>query len=501
MDEVDHIVSFSFDRFHIGRRRVWVFTVFFFLCYYMLLPAHFGFLGMLRDSFYICIVPVLVAAVLYFRRFRDGTEFKLLFAFWIWFWFSRALNGSPTLDHDFWLFFELSLMLPFFALGPALTKMEREGFLDWLSALIGGFYFIIGLVALVAFLRHSLYTLPFTDAQIGFSPETGYLRLMILLEDTSITAFWYLIALSLMIYQFFHCPKKFWRVPILLSAVLDLLVIAALSSRSVWLCAALTFALLAVMLLLKSLLQRKSCVLRFAVVLVAAVLVLIVSYKGCALCADAMNTLSYKISDSQRSPLEPAQQSALAEGTVRSEAYAFLRPMVLSSGSIEGSGALTPLHGEDQSDPQTASDNLNYVSFSRRQIWYGALQTIRTNPSILWRGHICDSVIMAAYRFIALDGTGQIPWNFYNSFIQVLMTTGIPGLALVLSFLALVLYRGLRFSLGVGAPLGIRTLVLPVLATMPYFMLEAGLFSVIDIRTLFYFLMCGMTVASSREYG
>ena len=81
------------------------------------------------------------------------------------------------------------------------------------------------------------------------------------------------------------------------------------------------------------------------------------------------------------------------------------------------------------------------------------------------------------------------------------MTTGIPGLALVLSFLALVLYRGLRFSLGVGAPLGIRTLVLPVLATMPYFMLEAGLFSVIDIRTLFYFLMCGMTVASSREYG
>ena len=86
MDEVDHIVSFSFDRFHIGRRRVWVFTVFFFLCYYMLLPAHFGFLGMLRDSFYICIVPVLVAAVLYFRRFRDGTEFKLLFAFWIWFW-------------------------------------------------------------------------------------------------------------------------------------------------------------------------------------------------------------------------------------------------------------------------------------------------------------------------------------------------------------------------------------------------------------------------------
>lgn len=499
MDEVDHIVSFSFDRFHIGRRKLWAFTVFFFLGYYMLAPAQFGFLGELRDSLYICVVPVFVAAVLYFHEFQDGTEFKLLFAFWIWFWFSRALNGSPVLDHDFRNFFELSLMLPFFALGPALTKMEREGFLDWLSALIGGFYFVIGLLALVAFLRHSLYTLPFTDAQIGFSPETGYLNLMILQDNASITAFWYLIALSLMIYQFFHCEKKLWRVPVLLSAVLDLLVIAALNSRSVWLCAALTFALLAVMLLLKFL-QRKSIFLRLAVVLAAATLVLIVSYKGCALCADAMNTLSYKISDSQRSPLEPAQQSAVAEGTVRSEACAFLRPMVLSSGRTEGSGALTLLRSDDQSDPPTASDNLNYVSFSRRQIWYGALQTIRTNPSILWRGHICDSVIMAAYGFIADDAAGEIPWNFYNSLIQVLMTTGLPGLTLVLSFLALVLVRALRLSLCVGAPLGIRILVLPVLATMPYFMLEAGLFSVIDIRTLFYFLMCGMTVASSREY-
>ena len=467
----------------------------------MLFPIGISQIGVLQDTFLLCIVPVLVAAVFYFRRFRDGTEYKLLFVYWIWFWLSRALNGSPLLDHDFRVFFDLSLMLPFFAFGAAMTKTERVRFLDWLSAVIGGFYFIIGMIALVAFLNRSMYEIPALGGKIGIVREASYARINFFDIHPNISAYWYLISLILMIYQFFHCPKKFWRVPILLSAVLDLLVIAALSSRSVWLCAALTFALLAIMLLLKSLLQRKSCVLRFAVVLVAAVLVLIVSYKGCALCADAMNTLSYKISDSQRSPLEPAQQSAVAEGTVRSEAYAFLRPMVLSSGSIEGSGALTPLHGEDQSDPQTASDNLNYVSFSRRQIWYGALQTIRTNPSILWRGHICDSVIMAAYRFIALDGTGQIPWNFYNSFIQVLMTTGIPGLALVLSFLALVLYRGLRFSLGVGAPLGIRTLVLPVLATMPYFMLEAGLFSVIDIRTLFYFLMCGMTVASSREYG
>ena len=489
MNEGGHIVSFPFGKFDIDRHKAWAVTVLLFLCFYMLLPANIGFINVLQNSFYICAVPVLVAAVLYFRRFRDGAEFKLLFAFWIWFWFSRALNGSPTLDHDFRLFFDLSLMIPLFALGPALTRTERETFLDWLSAIFGGFYFVIGLVALSAFLHHSMYALPFTKARIGVLPESGSLHVIILDDNCNITAFWYLIALSLMIYQFFHCKKKLWRVPILLSVVLDLLVIAVLRSRSVWLYAALTFALLSAMLLLQ-LLQRKPHFLRLAVILVASVLVLIVSYKGCALCADTLNTFSYK-----------AQQSAAAEETARFEDHAFPRPMVLSSGRTEGSGALTLLSAEEQSDPQTESDHLNYVSFSRRQIWYGALQTIRANPSILWRGYLCDSVIMAAYPYIANDAAGQIPWNFYNSFIQVLMTTGLPGLALVLLFLALVLYRGLRFSFCVSAPFSLRTLALPIAATMPYFMLEAGLFSSIDVRTLFYFLMCGMTLGAVRECG
>ena len=198
-------MSFSFDKFHIERLKVWAVTVFCLLCYEMLVPANFGFINILQDSFYICVVPVLVAAVLYFRRFRDGTEYKLLFVYWIWFWLSRVLNGSPTLDHDFRIFFDLSLMVPFFALGLALANAEKERFLDWLSAVIGGFYFVIGLIALVAFLRHSVYALPIADAQIGFSPETGYARIMILHDNPSITSFWFLIALFLMIYQFFHC--------------------------------------------------------------------------------------------------------------------------------------------------------------------------------------------------------------------------------------------------------------------------------------------------------
>ena len=55
--------------FDIDRHKAWALTVLLFLCFYMLLPANFGFISILQDSFYICAVPVLVAAVLYFRRF------------------------------------------------------------------------------------------------------------------------------------------------------------------------------------------------------------------------------------------------------------------------------------------------------------------------------------------------------------------------------------------------------------------------------------------------
>lgn len=479
------------------RRKVWVITVFFFLCYYMLVPANIELLRVFRDSFYICVVPVLVAAVMYFRQFRDGTEYKLLFGFWIWFWISRALNGSPTLDYDFELFFDLALMMPFFALGLALTKAERKCFLVRLSAVVGGFYFILGLIALSALFRRAMYVLPLADVQIGIIPEADYTRIIILNGDHNFMSFCFLIALFLMIYLFFQCEKKLWRVPILLSAVLDLLVIAMLGSRSIWLCKALTFAILAAMLLMQWL-QDRPRFLRMSVVFAAAVLVLIVSYEISGLSSSALTGLSYTIADTRQD--QAMQQRVPPEETRQTEKRVLIRPIALSSSNIEAPEAARLVSSPEQSNPQSATENMNDAPFDRRQIWRGAFHTIRANPSILWKGHLCDNIMNAASCFITSDSSGELPWSFYNSLIQVLMVTGLPGLFLVILFLVRVLYRGFRFSLCFRTPLAARTLVLPLVATMPYFMLESGLFSAIDVRTLFYFLISGMMFGSERDY-
>ena len=498
MDEEEHIVSFSLGRFHMKRRKVWAVAIFFFLCYYMLLPTNFGVLSAFRDSFYICVVPVLVAAVLYFRQFRDGIELKLLFVFWIWFWFSRALNGSPTLDHDFNLFFDLALMIPFLSLGLASTKEERAAFLDRLSAIIGGFYSILGLLALLAFFRQSVYYLPVSGAPLGVVPDSGY-ECIILSDNRNFISFCFLIALFLMIYQFFRCEKKLWRVPILLSAVLDLLVIAVLGSRSVWLCKALTFAMLAVMLLLQPL-QSKPRFLRMAVVFAVAILVLVSSYKISDLGSTAMTGLSYKASKIRQTPSITMQQKSSLEKNTWPETHDSIHLTVLSSNIEDSPDAARLVSGPEQIELLTEYKAPNDVSFGRRQIWRGAFQTIKANPSILWKGHLCDNIMTTASDFVPTDGSGELPWSFYNSLIQVLMVTGLPGLFLVVFFLVRVLYRGFCFSFCVGVPLAARTLALPVVATMPYFMLEAGLFSAIDVRTLFYFLICGMMLGFIRDY-
>ena len=475
-------------------------TVLLLLFYYMLLPANIYLVESLQTSFYVCVVPVLVAAVFYFRRLQDGTEYKILLAYWIWFWISRALNGSPLLDRDFGVFFDLSLMLPFFAFGAALTKTERDRFLDWLSAVVGGFYFIIGLIALYAFLHRSMYDIWLLGGAVGIIRDWSYARIDFFGIHPNISAFWYMISLLLMIYQFFHCNcnNKLWRIPILLAAMLDLIIIAISYSRSVRLCMAMAFALLAAMLL-QQVLQSKPRFLRISVVCVVSVLVLIASYEGSALCADVMATLSYEITD-MRPPSEVMSQDTTPEEAAQTESRVSVRPVPLSSGKRETPKAVGLSSGLVQSDPRPKSGDLNDLSSNRIEIWRSAFQAIAELPSVLWRGQLCGDVMTRTHRIMGPDVPGGLPLHFHNSLLQILMTTGFPGLVLAAAFLLLVFFKGFRALFCSRLPLNDRILILPVLTALPHFMVESLLFSSTDLRTLFFFMMCGMLFGISSEY-
>ena len=96
------------------------------------------------------------------------------------------------------------------------------------------------------------------------------------------------------------------------------------------------------------------------------------------------------------------------------------------------------------------------------------------------------------------DGSGLMPPHFHNELLQILMITGLPGLILALFFFIVVLFRATRFFFCIRAPFAVRMLVPSVLATIPYFMLEAC--QSIDLRLLFYIFMCGFVVGYAKDY-
>ena len=497
------------EKLHINIKTAWTLTVFVLFCFYMFWPVNFYLAESVKATYYMIVVPLLVGGVLYFRRLRDGLEYRFLVGFWLWFCLTRIINGNPTLKYDFQFVFDLALMLPFLAQGLSQTRDERRIFLDSLSAAVGGYHFAVGLIALSAFLRRTIIINPITEGSLGIIAEYDYARINIFDTHANVTGYWFLMALFLMIYEFFACRKKLWRIPILLSAAVDLIVIAITYSRSVRVSMALALALMTAVLLY-TWLHKKSRLLCGVVVTVGMLAVAWAAFEGSALCADVMATLSYEISGTR--PLaETVQQAELPEDDGLAEAgetagsgrdpHAIVTTLSIRAGEMKASPMELSSKGLVHSDPRPKTGTLDELSSARLQIWRSAFQAIGVDPSILWKGQLVKDTMTVANTFSDPEATGGEPAHFHNSLIQVLMTTGIPGLLFAGGFLVLLVFHSLRllFSSESSVSLETRMLALPVIASLPHFMLEAALFTTCDVRTLFFFLMCGMALGAERS--
>ena len=477
-------------RSRVNRKSIWAVTVFLLLCFYMVWPVNFYLAESLKKSYYMVVVPLLVGGVLYFRRLRDGIEFKLLVGYVLWFWFSRVLNGSPALDKDFQLTFDLTLMLPFFALGLALSPKERRRFLDWLSAVVGGFYFLLGLICLTAFLQQRLYINPITEQNIGIGTDGVFNRINVFDIHANVTGCWFLISLFLMIYEFFACRKKLWRIPIVLAALVDYSMIAITYSRGVQVSAALAFGLLAVLLLKE--LKRPRGVFWILLLLAGFAVSFLGSYKLFGVSADGLNYLSNRIAYQESATEEPSapegKEAVAGILSVKEPADASMEPLPQTDEQPKW----------EKSDPREWNGSLNYYTSNRLIIWKSGLQALAEEPDILLRGRLSEAVMDGPNRILPFPENIA---HMHNSALQVLLTAGLPGFLLAAAMLLRLLYAGARlfFSTSPVYTLADRSLALPVIAMLPHFMVEIGLFTICDFRTLSYFLLCGMALGVLRQ--
>ena len=106
-----------------------------------------------------------------------------------------------------------------------------------------------------------------------------------------------------------------------------------------------------------------------------------------------MATLSYDNIIDRSLSSAPEEQKAAPEEAARAQDRTSIRPMPLSSGRTGTSEVAALRGGLVQSDPRPKSGDLDKLSSYRIQIWRAAFQAIAMEPSVLWRGQLCDDVM------------------------------------------------------------------------------------------------------------
>lgn len=385
---------------------VWVklhcFAIFLFVPYSILRYLSVGHYGVFLN-FYIHSIPILVAFYYFFRRGKDGAEVKLLLAFCIWLVLSRALNGDASLTHEVGTVRNMFVMLLSMTACMVLSAQKRLIFIDCISLVVCLFYTILAVVGIFGTLYQRTLLNPFSGTELisfykshrvcflGLNPNTG--------------AYWFFISFFLLIYLFFRTKKTYLRAAIIVSAVVNYLAIALTYCRNVMLGLSVGIAMLVILIVFNHISAEKKKIKVLAVILIICT-VLPLTYSSFSLTTKVLGNISYSIISKGDSP-DSADVSSV-EGTTE-------QPSNINS--------------DDKNTPTISfSDSRGFSSNGRIPLYRSFVETIKTYPLRLIKGCLSAEIMTISNSILPKPQT-----HFHNVFFQLLVYTGIPGLAIAIT--------------------------------------------------------------------
>ncbi len=454
--------------------------------YYMVWPINFYLAETVHDIIFVPMAGVLLAICLFFRRFRDGMIAKLLILFWSWVFLTRIMNGENRLPNCFFLVVPLAACFSFTAVGLSLKKPERERFLYVLSIITGLFYSVMGVICLFCMLSGKTILNPITGANLAqAAAEKKVVRLSLLDYHANISAAVFFIPLSLMIYQFFHYRKWWWRIPVSLAFLEFYLCIGLTYSRSTMAAVSVCVAMAVILVALQKIPDKK-IVRVFAIVFLSVVFI----------------PLTYKSFNWSTSAFGKAAET-YREHALRDKEMQNGQIVIWNSNIDEQPAAEPGVSKEKGESPSTETDSFEdnrdlakelKTLNNRKDLYKAVIVSFREEPIRMLIGS-GDTEEMLYYANNVVQ-TKQHFAHMHNFLLQVLMMTGIPGFLLVAVICIYLLVRMIRLYFSESAGLAEKTLVLPMAGLFIHFMLEAGLFTSVDVRSLFFFLMAGMVIGT-----
>jgi O-antigen ligase len=441
---------------------------------------HYLLESLYNSNYYHLGVPMLVAVYFACRGFRDGIEMEILLLYMLWAVVTRVLNGDIFLLEEGDYLIDLSTMILMFAPGILLTGKKREWYFRSVSGILIVFYFLASIFCIYAAATNTYLENPIDYRGIGYSALTEN-RFNFLSFQWNETAGQFAIAFALCLTLFFRINRLSVRIFLVVAAVCDAVVVGLTMSRNGQTCIGLALGLMVGILVLNRL-HRLKIGHRIVALLLITVLVTFASYQ-------LFEPVRYGIW--RISQMMPTAETA---SPVQSESSSAILMTRISSDRLS-----TEKNEVSSSPGSYQADEREYFESGRKEIFWSALKSLQLEPKRLLIGSGYYHVTDISHQLIK----EQVK-HFHNTFLQVINEFGIIGLLLVLWFFWRILMAAYRLTviLSGSVPSGDQMLVLVPLMLMFYFMLEVGIFAIIDmanIRNTVYFYACGMLVGVSPE--
>ena len=433
-------------------------------CLFMLCPAAPEHWAEMYSFFGRIILVAFMALFFYHYSFHRSFEGNLVLFYAFWFMATRFLNG------DHWMAREPDLVLTRFlcaamlGLGPMLDKEGRRRFLNFFCAAVGIFYFVSGALAIVVNLLGTYIYLPPEGVLFGLDEPWHIHYINVFNTNRTISSLWFYIAFCLMLYQFFACRNKRWRIPIVIAGLLFYVAISLVFSRTVKLITSVSVAMLAMLLALKYLPLKKLWQ-------KAAILIL---------CAGLLIPLTFKSFDWTASLMSDVSSLMISESTGEESA------------------------GVNFSDNRNLGEDISNLS-ERSQIFASFIPSLKLSPRRIFVGCFSDKLMSIPNLFVDFPLPFQ---HMHNFLLECFMLTGLLGFLLVVFFCLRLVLRMLHlfFTNDRRVSMADKVLTIPLTGILIYGMFEVVVFTACsdkraptDMRELSFFIIAGMVLACSHE--
>jgi len=452
--------------------------------YFSLFQFAPNYLGALYSVPYRLCGLLLIIGFLLIRRFKDGLEFKLFFFYLVWITVMRIIDGSFFLDGVPDGIFNRWMSLPLCVFALVIPAEKRLKLMDIMAIIYAVAYTLLAFICIYAGPEQLTLINPLTGTELC---EFVGGRLHVFWKNSNAVSTWFMLACWMLLYLFFRSKKPVWKIIIVPAILANYVALALTFSRSAQLGFVLGAGMFAAALALKKLPLEKLW--HKAAVFLLCMCICLPVYKGFALSTTFINSLA---PESSQSEVVVKTRSAANAGKIET----------LSMVQLDSTAKAPQSEKEKQEDMTDRLNNRGLHSTGRTELWYGAIKTIEDEPSRLITGKF-ESIVDTNDYIRKYDRQQFVLYgdriHHHNAYLEMFLYSGIPGFALIMGFLLLLVYKMVKLYFCKKSDMALISLIVMLTGLFIYNLFESCLLHIYDMRNVTFFILAGYMLAFEKE--